>query len=314
MIREGVESRQLPVDPRREGKRVLGRVEVRQVGDLRGIGVRAGLHAFKGRLRRPVLPAHAAADARLLDELDRRQPQILEQPHVGIESVEPFERRRRIIADVADELADVRPVFLFDVGVVVFLVRPAARELNAAPSAIAIQVVIDKLRPIVRIDAAQREGQRAGDRIKRLPHPLLAFAHDRLCFDPRRVDVGHIQRMEELAFGAVAGMRDQVDFGKAGPCHVPALGLQRNVMFQERAGLRAAVEPLGKLALLRLQPPIDLPRTDPAQVLLDRRRQAQSAARPQWRLAWRGLQALALGGEETLAEAREPFGLSDSPL
>ena len=46
---------------------------------------------------------------------------------------------------VADELADVGPVFLLDMRVVVFLVRPAARELDGPRATVAIQVVVDEL-------------------------------------------------------------------------------------------------------------------------------------------------------------------------
>jgi hypothetical protein len=46
-------------------------------------------------------------------------------------------------------LAHVGPVLLLDVRVVVFLVGPAARELNAVGFAVPVQMRVDKFRPVV---------------------------------------------------------------------------------------------------------------------------------------------------------------------
>ena len=75
-------------------------------------------------------------------------------------------------------------------------------------------------------------------------------------------------------------MRDQVDFRKARHRHAPALGLQRDVMFEQAARLRPPIDPRAHLALGALQPPIHLAGTHPPHQGLRRRRQAQPAARP----------------------------------
>src|SRR5437016_5082096 len=81
--------------------------------------------------QRMVAPAQTRADPLFARELHRGQEQVLEQPQlVGVERVHRRARRRRVIAHVPEELADVRPVLLFDVGVVVLLVGPAAGELD----------------------------------------------------------------------------------------------------------------------------------------------------------------------------------------
>jgi hypothetical protein len=64
--------------------------------------------------------------------------------------------------------------------------------------------------------------------------------------------------MHELAIAQRAAMRDQVDLRKAGGGHVPAVGAQRNVMLEQRAGLRAAIHPLEQLAAIGRQAPVDL--------------------------------------------------------
>ena len=133
-------------------------MQARERRHLDRVRCRTGADAIQGSLRRAVDTAEAAADPRLLDELHRGQPQILQQPQIRIQRVERGERGRRVIAVVAHQLADVGPVFLLDMRVVVLLVRPAARELNGTGPTVAIQVVVDELGPVVRIDPAQREG------------------------------------------------------------------------------------------------------------------------------------------------------------
>ena len=130
MIGQVIETSQLPIDPRREQKWVERRVNPCELRDLRGIRLRAGAHARKRRLRRVVLTAEPAAHARFLDELHRRQAEILEEPQIRVERVQRLEGRRRVVPPIANELADGRPGFLLDVRIVVFRVGPPARELQ----------------------------------------------------------------------------------------------------------------------------------------------------------------------------------------
>ena len=87
----------------------------------------------------------------------------------------------------------MRPVLLLDVRIVVLLVRPPARELNRSRLAVAVEMVVDELRAVVRIDAAQGKRQGLPDRLQSGPYRLLALAQHRLRLGPTRVNVGHIQ-------------------------------------------------------------------------------------------------------------------------
>lgn len=69
-------------------------------------------------------------------EFHRRQEEIVQQAQIGIHRVHRREGGRRIVADVAHQLADMRPVLLLDVRVVVFLVGPAPRELHGVGPAV----------------------------------------------------------------------------------------------------------------------------------------------------------------------------------
>ena len=57
---------------------------------------------------------------------------------------------RRFVAVPADELADVGPVLLLDMGVVVLLLGPAPGEADLPIMAITVQIMVDELAAVVR--------------------------------------------------------------------------------------------------------------------------------------------------------------------
>ena len=71
------------------------------------------------------------ADSFFCDEFYRGAEEIVkEPPFLGIEVVEGRHDIGIIQAVVSDPLPYVRPVFLFDMGVVIFVVGPASCELD----------------------------------------------------------------------------------------------------------------------------------------------------------------------------------------
>ena len=172
--------------------------------DFGAVGPRTGLDPIERRLRRAVAAAESRADAFLRLQLHRRQEEILQQPEVGIDGVHRDARRLRVVAEVAHVLAHVRPVLLLDVRVVVFLVGPPARELNLAGFAVRVQMGVDEFGAVVGVNAAQRERQLLAELLERFLHAHLAFPHDRAGFHPRRVDVRQVERVQEVAIGALA--------------------------------------------------------------------------------------------------------------
>jgi len=240
----------------------------------------ARFHALERRPWLVVAPADPRPDPRLLDQLDRRQTQVLQEAQVLVQRIDRGQRRVRVVPDVAEELPHVRPILLFDVGVVVLLVRAPTRELDVLLRAVAAEMVIDEFRPIVGIDPLQAKRQLLPHVVERLLDDMLALAHDGARFHPGRVDVGQVQRVHELAVGAIAGMRDQVDLGEAGDLDVPAVGLQRNLVLQERPRLRPAVLPFPQLLFERPQGAIHLAWTHPPQSRGDVVRHRPAADRP----------------------------------
>src|SRR3990172_9313190 len=148
--REGIEAFELLVDGLGEGEGIQAGAEGAELSDLDGISVPAGLDSFQGRVRAIVDAPHARAHPDLLEELHGGQKEVLEEAElVAIEGVHGVEGLRRVVADVAQKLADVSPVLLLDVGVVVLLVGAAAGELDRVGLAVPIEVGVDELRAVV---------------------------------------------------------------------------------------------------------------------------------------------------------------------
>src|SRR6266478_944110 len=95
------------------------------------------------------------------------------------------------------------PVLLLDMSVVVLLVRTSSRELDLFPFAPSLQMPVDEFRSVVRVQAQKPEGQ----------HPFDLIQRSRL--RPGRLNIGDVQRIAELSFTRIPGMRDQIDFREA---------------------------------------------------------------------------------------------------
>jgi len=86
--------------------------------------------------------------------------------------------------------------------------------------------------------------------------------------------------VHELPVAQAAAVGDEVDLREAGGGHVPAIGLERDVVFEQTARLGAPVQPRADLAAVRGQAAIDLARADAQQLRLHRRPQVQPAPGP----------------------------------
>ena len=73
--------------------------------------------------------------------------------------------------------------------------------------------------------------------------------------------------MGKLTVRAMAGMGHQVQLGEARDRHVPVIGLQRDVVLEQRPGLGPAIAACRELPLDGRQAPVDLARTDGAELL-----------------------------------------------
>ena len=134
------------------------------------------------------------------------------------------------------------PVFLFDVCVIVFFVGPATGELDMILITEGLEVIVDKLRAVIGIDAQKFKRQSLLDVLHGIEYTELAFTHDRPGFHPGGVDVGDIEGVKKVSRSRVAGVRDQIGLGKAWGINIPGVGFDGNLVFEQSAGFGAPVE------------------------------------------------------------------------
>ena len=208
-------------------------------------------------------------------------------------SVEGVDRRQRLGAVVAlpgEELAHMGPVLLLDGGEGIFLVWPATCEGDASLLRVAPEVVVDEFTAIVGVQALERKRQALAHVLHGGLDPRGALAQDGPALSPGRVNVGEGQGVEELPLGAAPRMRDQIDLGPARRAHIPVIRLDRDVVLEQGARLRAAIAAPLEPCLLRLQPPVDLPGADGQELPFERARQGKPATDPPQPYGQQGLQ------------------------
>ncbi len=89
-----------------------------------------------------------------------------------------------------------------------------------------------------------------------------------------------LEGLDELPVGGVAGVGDQIHLHEAWGGGLPALGLDGDVMFEQRARLRPTVEAALELLLPRSEAAVDGAGTDRQQLPLDPGRKREAARGP----------------------------------
>ena len=117
---------QLLMDLLRQLKWVVRLERLVQLHQLCSIRLSAFTHAFQWRLRWLVHTPQARADSCFSQQLRRWLKQILVHPQLrDVQVVYLLQYRCRIESQVAEDFPNMRPVLLFNVRIVIFLVRPA---------------------------------------------------------------------------------------------------------------------------------------------------------------------------------------------
>jgi len=102
-------------------------------------------------------------DALLLLEFQSGAEEILEgAPLIAIKIIHQINQMQLVEAVIAEELAHVRPVLLFDMSTIVFVVGAGASELSGGRPVgqIPLQMVIQEFGTIIAIEAEQGKRQR----------------------------------------------------------------------------------------------------------------------------------------------------------
>jgi hypothetical protein len=131
----------------------------------------------------------------------------------------------------------VGPVFLFDVGVIVFVVSSTSGELDGLFSLgkVSEEVVVEELGAVVRIEAKQGEGQGSFDIFDLFQDVSFSFPPDGPLFGPAGGDIDAVQGIDEGASEGFSAMGDGIGFEEAGAGLVPLVGLDGDVFSEERS-------------------------------------------------------------------------------
>jgi hypothetical protein len=132
------------------------------------------------------------------------------------------------------------PVFLFDVGVIVFVVGTASGEADGLFSLdkVSQEVVIEEFGAIVRIEAKQGEGQGSFDIFDLFQDVTFSLTPEGPLFGPSGGDIDAVQGIGEGTREGLPAMGDGIGFEEAGVRLVPLVGLDGDMLSEQGAGFR----------------------------------------------------------------------------
>ena len=197
-----VDPLQLLIDSGRELEGISCLKRVLEGCELFGISL-SGLHdPLKGGTGRVIAANKSRAFTDFALQFHRGLEQILEDPKLIIELVGGLLGLCGVVAIPAHKLSDMGPVFLLDVGVVVFFVGSRAGELDSTASWALLteskKVVVDELAAVVRVDPLERERKLVFDLGDRIQDTQGALTHDGLALYPAGSNVDTVQAMDKL--------------------------------------------------------------------------------------------------------------------
>lgn len=153
-----VDTLQFFIDDLRKVEGIEGVAQLFQLSYFQGISLFPSTDSLERGLRLIVNSFQLGAHTHLAHQLDRREEEVLEEPQlVTVEFVHRFDGSPGVIALVAEQFADMSPVLLLDVGIVILFIRSTPGELNLVRLAVAVEVSIDKFRTVVRVNSQQLE-------------------------------------------------------------------------------------------------------------------------------------------------------------
>ena len=150
-----------------------------------------------------------------------------------------------IEAVITEPLADVGPVFLFDMGVVLIVIGTAAGELDGLFSLgeVAIEVVVEEFGAVVAVEAEERKRERGFDVLDLLEDAGFAFAPYGSLFGPAGGDIDGVDGVSEHAREGVAAVGDGVGFEEARLGFIPLVGFDGDLVTEEGPGFGGGAAP-----------------------------------------------------------------------
>lgn len=123
------------------------------------------------------------------------------------------------------------PVFLFDMGIIVFVISTATGKVDGVFSLGEVfeEVVIEEFPSIVAIKAEEGEGQDFFDLFDLIEGIGFAFSPDGALFGPAGGNVDTVECIGEEAGEGISAMGDGIGFEKAGFGFIPLVGFDRDL-------------------------------------------------------------------------------------
>lgn len=155
------------------------------------------------------------ANSFFLDKFCRRQEEIEEEPpFVAVEVVESGNDLGVLEAAVAEPLTDMGPVFLFDMGVIVFVVGARASDLDREFSVLEVadEVPVEKFRAVIAVEAEEWKREAGFDVLELFYDFNFTFAPNGALFGPSGSDIGSIEGIDEITGQRDTTMSDGIGF------------------------------------------------------------------------------------------------------
>lgn len=124
------------------------------------------------------------------------------------------------------------PVFLFDVGVVIFMIGPASGELDGRFSfgKVPLEVIIEELASIVAIEAEEGEREAFFNEFDLLQDGGFSLSPDGPLFGPTGGDIEQIDGIDVDSGCGIATMSHGIGFKEAGARFVPLVGFDGDLL------------------------------------------------------------------------------------
>ena len=148
-------------------------------------------------------------------------------------------------AFISEPLADVGPVLLFDMGVVLFVVGTAAGELDGFFSLgeVAVEVVVKEFGSVIAVEAEEGERERGFDIMDLFEDTGFPFAPYGSLFGPAGGDIDGVEGVGKHASEGIAAVGDRVGFEEARAGFIPLVGFDGDLVAQEGSGFGGGAAP-----------------------------------------------------------------------
>src|SRR6476659_3956246 len=143
-------------------------------------------------------------------EFESGAKEVLESaPLVLIKVIHQIDQIWFIESVIAEELAHMGPVFLFDVSAIVFAVGAGAGELSGRRPVgqIPVQMVIEEFGAVIAIEAEDGERKSCFNVLDLCHYPERTLVPGSTVLSPAGEDIGQSQAPDEVTGQAVAAMR-----------------------------------------------------------------------------------------------------------